>query len=366
MVDYYLEIIKKLDKLPQESPKIDGKVSPTFLEYMKLWITPEEAEFLSNLGVFPSTMSAKKIAKKLDNPLEDIEAILSNLLEKGAVMKHGKKYSIHFPIVIFEAPMIDDTPGELGKKFAELSKKFYWDENWAEKFVGTKNAPLNRVIPITESIESTQQILASEEINKIIDEVDYIALLPCACRTRAEKIGNRKCDHPIDSCLIIGLIGKYFVERGKGKEISKEDAKKVIEETTKRGLIHITENFEDPGQHFLICSCCTCCCCIYAGLTTLKNPHAMAKANFVARVNDNECQECHACIDQCKFQAIEVIENGIKINESKCFGCGLCGVTCPTEKIKLYRKDQSKIYSDLGTLMMQMMTDAGKDIKDLM
>jgi len=366
MADHYLEIIKKLDKLPQESPKVNGEVSPTFLEYMKLWITPEEAEFLSNLGVFPSTMSPKKISRTINKPLEEIETILLKLFEKGAVMKHGKKYSIHFPIVFFEAPMIDNIPGELGKKFAELSKKFYWDENWAEKFVGTKNAPLNRVIPITESIESTQQILASEEINKIIDEVDYIALLPCACRTRAEKIGNRQCDHPIDSCLIIGLIGKYFVDRGKGKEISKEEAKKIIDITTRRGLIHITENFEEPSQHFLICSCCTCCCCIYAGLTTLKNPHAMAKANFVARVNENECLECKVCIERCKFGAIEAIENGIIIDEEKCFGCGLCASACPNEKIKLFRKDQSKIYSDLGTLMMQMMNDAGKDIKDLM
>ncbi len=365
MVDYYLEIIRKLDKLPQETPKVNGNISPTFLEYIKLWINPEEAEFLSHLGVFPSTMNAKKISKITNKPLEEVEDILSKLLKKGAVMKHGKKYSIHFPIVFFEAPMIDDVPGELGKKFAELSKKFYWDENWAQKFVGTKNAPLNRVIPITQSIESTQQILASEEIYKIIDEVDYIALLPCACRTRAEKLGNRQCDHPIDSCLIIGFIGKYFVERGKGREISKDEAKKIIDNTTKRGLIHITENFEDPSQHFLICSCCTCCCCIYAGLTTLNNPHAMAKANFIARVNENECQECHVCIDQCKFQAIEAIENGIKINESKCFGCGLCAVSCSAEKIKLYRKDRSKIYSDLGSLMMQMMNDTGKDIKNL-
>ena len=366
LVDYYLEIIKKLDKFPQETPKLnDGRTSPTFIEYLKLWITPEEAKFLSHLSVYPSTMSVKKIIKKTGKSLDDVNNIINNLMKKGAIMKQGKKFSIHFPIVIFEAPMIDDIPDELGRKFAELSKKFYWDENWARKFVGTKNAPLNRVIPVTESIESNQQILASEEIFKIIEEVENLAVVPCACRKRAEKIGNRKCDHPIQSCLLTGLIAQYFVERGKGKIISKKEAKELIIDTTKRGLVHITENFDENSQHFLICSCCDCCCCILQSLTKLQNPHSLASANFIARVSENDCIACGICVDKCKFGAIELNDIAV-INENKCMGCGICATFCDSGAIKLFRKDRSKIYSNLGTLMMQMMEDSGKNLNDIL
>ncbi|NHI90904.1 MAG: hypothetical protein EAX96_00290 [Candidatus Lokiarchaeota archaeon] len=365
MVDYYLEIIKKLDKFPQETPKIEGKISQSFLDYLKLWISPEEAEFLSYFGVFPSTTSPKKVAKSTGKSLEDVNKMIDSLLIKGAIMKQGKKYSIHFPIVIFDAPMIDDIPGDLGKKFAELSEKFYFEENWARTFTGTKNAPLNRVIPVIESIESSQQILASEEIFNIIDEVDYIAVVPCACRNRMEKIGTRKCDFPIETCLLTGFIASYFVERGKGREISKEDAKKMVVETSKMGLVHITENFNENSQHFLICSCCDCCCCILQSLTKLNNPHSLAKANFIAKVNEEVCFGCGICVDKCKFGAIKLEEKAI-INENNCMGCGICATTCDSNAIKLFRKERSNIPLNLGTLMMQMMEDSGKDVKDIL
>jgi hypothetical protein len=52
---------------------------------------------------------------------------------------------------------------------------------------------------------------------------------------------------------------------------------------------------------------------------------------------DNElCTQCDACIEECKFDAIEIKENGDRelINE-KCVGCGCCIAACETGALHL-------------------------------
>ena len=60
---------------------------------------------------------------------------------------------------------------------------------------------------------------------------------------------------------------------------------------------------------------------------------------FVAHVNTDNCSLNKECIQECKYDAIEVKENaGVQkawVNAARCTGCGACVAVCPTGAIQL-------------------------------
>jgi heterodisulfide reductase subunit A len=60
---------------------------------------------------------------------------------------------------------------------------------------------------------------------------------------------------------------------------------------------------------------------------------------FVAQVNPERCSLNKECIQECKYDAIEIKEtSGIKkawVNAARCTGCGACVAVCPTGAIEL-------------------------------
>jgi heterodisulfide reductase subunit A len=60
---------------------------------------------------------------------------------------------------------------------------------------------------------------------------------------------------------------------------------------------------------------------------------------FVAQVNPESCSLNKECIQECKYDAIEIKENaGVEkawVNAARCTGCGACVAVCPTGAIEL-------------------------------
>ena len=55
-----------------------------------------------------------------------------------------------------------------------------------------------------------------------------IALVHCPCRATAQLIGKKRCDHPLENCIKYDELAEYLIEKGIGKEISKQEALEVI------------------------------------------------------------------------------------------------------------------------------------------
>ena len=67
----------------------------------------------------------------------------------------------------------------------------------------------------------------------------------------------------------------------------------------------------------------------------------IAKSNFVAAIDQDECCECGVCADErCPMDAIEE-ESGYEVQPDRCIGCGVCTITCPTEAITLISRSES-------------------------
>lgn len=61
------------------------------------------------------------------------------------------------------------------------------------------------------------------------------------------------------------------------------------------------------------------------------------------KVEYEKCTLCKICIDSCPFEAIEIKEGKIVINEEKCTGCGVCIKNCPENAIFREEKEQEKV-----------------------
>jgi len=64
-----------------------------------------------------------------------------------------------------------------------------------------------------------------------------------------------------------------------------------------------------------------------------------------AIVNYKNCTDCLLCMSYCRFEAISMENDRIKISEILCDGCFLCSRICPEKAIDMIPNDKSRLYS---------------------
>lgn len=346
----YKKLAERIDTNITGAPKKDGDYSPAFLEYLKLLYTPEEAEVASFLSVAPRRLTAEDVAEKAGRPVGEIEPILARLVEKGAIVGFGGQYMLPVIPLLVNIHPFRDTDDEDTIKAGELYQEFFIKDGFYRYYPSSAaGTPARRAVPVEQSIAGGQQVLSHEEIDHYLDQANMGAysLAPCPCRNRTEKLGIRECKdkYPVASCLFVGMPAMLMVGRGDAREVTREEAKKYLEEMRELGLVMMTDNSEEMKDG-VICLCCGCCCSTTRGLTRWDNPHAFARSNFVAHVSD-DCEACGTCVDRCFFNAISVPDGAEKaeIDEDRCMGCGVCTVTCPTEALRLERLEREPIFA---------------------
>ena len=65
----------------------------------------------------------------------------------------------------------------------------------------------------------------------------------------------------------------------------------------------------------------------------------------IAEIDYAVCSNCGLCIDYCRFDAIESINNKVVISEISCDGCKLCSRVCPVDAIKMIDNDKSRVFT---------------------
>ena len=54
-----------------------------------------------------------------------------------------------------------------------------------------------------------------------------------------------------------------------------------------------------------------------------------------AKVENQTCTGCEACIPECPVDAISMVDEKAVVNESECTDCGACVPACPVEAITM-------------------------------
>ncbi|MCP4137549.1 MAG: 4Fe-4S dicluster domain-containing protein [bacterium] len=291
----------------------------------KILCTHEEAV---TANLLPGTV--EDISNSSGKSPDETETILLSLFSKGVAFKSPRDGKVQYKLAknlvqFHDACLLWDGATD---EFYEL-----WTRVMDEEFAGLlKSLPADfalpsfmRVIPINETIESKSTVLTFEECKSIIDSSEKVAVVKCPCR-----LSQKRCDAPLESCLQVNRGAEYVIDRGHGREITRDEAIDILKQSEEAGLVHMTEN---KAKGNAICNCCSCCCEMFRLVKFSQKSWVLSPSRYTARVSD-ECTACSACVDICPVDAIS-INDIAEINEEICIGCGLCATTCPVDAISL-------------------------------
>ena len=315
-----------------------------YLEYLSLMYDEEIAKIILEFPILPSSISIKKVAKKLGMDVNELITKLEMHVRRGFVQKLGNRYSRPSPLLIHDSPFMlqENLDREDIVEFARLSREYFDGGYYKTWETSRRGVPRTRVLTVSEKVEPNHQVVPMEEVYHILEQQTDLIVVPCPCRQRKEVEGIRQCKdkYPIENCILFGAFAKGILEIGDPavKKITIEEAKKLAEEAAELGLVHMSDNFSDESH--ILCACCECCCGNLAGLVRFKdNPRAFARANYVSTVDEDMCVACGTCVDRCMFDAITIEDYAI-ISVEQCVGCGLCAVKCPEEAITMKRMER--------------------------
>ena len=178
-----------------------------------------------------------------------------------------------------------------------------------------------------QSLELLQWVLPAQQVLEILRNSRSFALANCLCRTT-----HNRCDNPRETCFYINDVADKKVAQGAARRVSLRKAAEVLKLANEHGLIHLT--IYNPEQHvYALCSCCECCCHDIAFMKRLGRPDLVAHADYVAVVDPEACVQCGACAQRCVFGAQSGEPGAVVFRQDKCYGCGLCVSTCPSDAI---------------------------------
>jgi Fe-S-cluster-containing hydrogenase component 2 len=282
------------------------------------------------LAAFPAATIAE-LSEKTGMPRREVHALIKVMFRKGLVFKSKQEGDPRF-YRVRSVPQFHDSSilwKEATKEFLNLWKEYMEKEfrEYGKVMEAVLPRPPIRVVPVGATVESKAKILAFEDVREIVNKARKLAVTPCTCR-----VIDGKCGKPVEICIQVNRAAEYSLERGTGRELTKEEAVQLLHLAEKEGLVHVVDNRQTVDH--IICNCCRDCCLNWR----LPNPHKfVAPSRFRAAVNEEECIGCQACLERCYFDAIsfEGADAKASINEEKCVGCGVCSVICPVEALSL-------------------------------
>jgi Pyruvate/2-oxoacid:ferredoxin oxidoreductase delta subunit len=333
-------------------------VNDTLLDLLQTIINEEQASFIQ---IFKKPLNMNEIKEKSGLDEKSLDKMLNELMDKGVVTGIPSKssgiivYRLMPPIPgLFEFTMMRGQTGEKEKKLARLFSRIFGElsdmvqGNYDISVQVLKTLPpFTRVVPVESQVDQKfDTVMPYEDVKKIIDRFDTFAVSHCYCRHKRFLLGEAcKATKQKENCLFFGLNARFVLDHNFGKPVSREDVKRILDESEEAGLVHKTFHVKaDPDkEEFAICNCCKCCCATFQ----LYYQGALAMhthTSYVAKIDKEKCSGCEVCVDMCPMEAIELKENTADLDVNKCIGCGVCAYHCSTEALKLERTGMREVF----------------------
>jgi electron transport complex protein RnfB len=354
MNDSYEKLRERLDMFPQGFPKTESGVE---MEILKHLFNPEEAEIMLFVRTYPEPASA--VAERMRQDEKELGEKLYDMSKKGLILRFRvSDEEVYYFLSPWMVGIWEFQVKNLTDENIKLYER-YFEEGIVPSRKNIKTAGF-RVIPVEQRIQDNANVEPYEKVSEIIESSTRFAVADCICRKEAQMFG-KGCDKLMEGCMMFDMAADYYIENGIGREITKEEARQVLAKTEDDGLVHHSSNH--LGKKLFICNCCSCCCKALAHITKYNNPNQIAKSNYYAVVNKEECTACETCVDRCQVGAIHMEDDIALINAATCIGCGLCVSTCPTECISLIHrspKDASFIFADGDELLQSLAAEKNR------
>ena len=354
MSSVYGRLRQRLDMFPQGFPKTESGVELEILQHL---FTPDEAELMLHLRPFPEKVAA--IAERAGKDRTELGDTLYDMSKRGLILRYrGPDDELYYFLTPWMVGIWEFQLNNLTPQNIKLYEKYY-QEGVVPSGRKRKTGGF-RVIPIEQEIEGSTEIQPYERVSQIIESHTRFAVAHCICRKESRMTG-KGCDKLLEACMTFGPAADFYIENGMGREISKEEAKKILAKAEEDGLIHCSSNH--AGNKAFICNCCGCCCKALAHVTKYGNPKAVTRSNYYAAKDQEACTDCGTCVERCQVTAIRSEDDHTIIDRDRCIGCGLCVSTCPTGSITMVHKspeEASAIFSSDREMLQAIGKETGK------
>jgi Pyruvate/2-oxoacid:ferredoxin oxidoreductase delta subunit/DNA-binding MarR family transcriptional regulator len=305
----------------------NSKVVPRIFETL---VDEGEAKLL--LAAAPPA-TVQELSERTGIDTTTIETMIDPLFRKGLLFTSKKPdgtryYRVRHVMQFHDATAVmHDPPREMLDLWKEYTRT-EWDEQSKLLEALLPHAAV-RVVPINVAIEPSSQILAFDDVSKLIDNARAIAVTKCSCRAI-----DGACGGPLEVCIQLDRAADYSIERGTGRQLSREEALRILEACEVEGLVHVAENKQAVGN--VICNCCRDCCINWPSVRTGVGKF-IAPSRFRAAVDAAACNGCELCVERCFFDAMKMADGDTlaAVDHEKCMGCGVCRVACATDAITM-------------------------------
>ena len=337
------------------------------IDLLKEMFSPKEAQVAMAIpnDLAPlAVVSLENIAARADLPLsavaEALEAMAArNILFTAPTEDGSTGYALlqvgyGLPQTFFWGGKQDKT----AKRMAKLVLN-YFKVPITQKIYGGVRTKSFKYSPANKSIEIPMQgVMPNEQIGPIVDAATKIAVAHCPCRMSAKILGRTDCPHSLEVCVKYDEMAEFVIDKGLAREISKDEAHHIMENSEKEGLVHMVDNAQGQIKH--TCNCCGHYCWNVGIIRRRKIPRDQLMAVYFIRETElDECIGCGACADICPVDAVKMVEDKPRVDQNWCIGCGVCAVQCPAGVISISRRIENQAPQDFAQLHQQIKEEKG-------
>lgn len=299
-------LIKLCEKISNGHYVIDENCAE--YKVFEKWLTDEQIEVMMAMELMQPT-TAQKVAAITGMPEEKAASILNELDEIGVfntVRMAGQTVYV-LPVFapgIFELLMLNE---DFCKEHPEVPYEFErhatvtMGENIADLPMGVgvmRTIPIESALPDDEDIPDKDRVSAHMEANQIFCAV------PCQCRRVRRFMDEGTGDLEEGMCLYSGAAAKMCIEKGIGKQLTKEEAYELLQHCEELGCVHQMSTLSD-GIGGGICNCLPESC-LALGATRYFNAPNFSRSNYVAEVDVEKCVACGQCVEKCPVNALKL------------------------------------------------------------
>ena len=346
----YRLLAARLDELPNGFPATaDGAE----LRLLAKLFTPEEAALVAGLRLTletPAEIDARLSSTTVDGlaalgarlPSTAVDGVtalgawLKSMARRGLIKAGRTERGVGYGLLPFVVGIYEMQTQTMDAELARLFEDYYCAAFGRATSV---QPPLQRVIPIAETVRVGMELHPYESAAGIVAASRAWGVVDCVCRTQRALFGEA-CGHPLDVCMMLGPVPGMFDGSSVVKALSEAEAMATLRRAADAGLVHSVTNTREGTWY--ICNCCTCSCGVLRGLAELGVANVVARSAFVNQVDEDACGGCGTCVDRCQFGAL-TLEEVVRIDEQRCAGCGVCVPACPEDALHLVRRPEADV-----------------------